>query len=216
MRRAGDGATGSQEHEPQRSRHGGCTGSARAAKSRTQPRNPLGCVRDGASNARVQSGRSWYAPALEQYAPAQTIATVLSVLGACSQDPCRAHACLPALRACHAARSEQRNSGAHRCARYARHAWNGRGGETQTSTTATWYVPVCDPRNPHYNRASGLVAGEFIALEKPDRLRDDLRALKMDTSSIDAIAAFARARAHDDAALHTEQEVDPDVCPGLG
>ena len=54
------------------------------------------------------------------------------------------------------------------------------------------------------------------ALEKPDRLRDDLRALKMDTSSIDAIAAFARARAHDDAALHTEQEVDPDVCPGLG
>ncbi len=48
--------------------------------------------------------------------------------------------------------------GSHRRA----HAWNGRGGETPTSAPATGQVQVLDPRNPHYNRTSGLVAGEFM------------------------------------------------------
>ena len=34
------------------------------------------------------------------------------------------------------------------------------------SATATWQVQVCDPRNPHYNRASVLVAGEFMTTHK--------------------------------------------------
>ena len=99
MRRAGHRSSRTQDHEPQREGHGGCTGPARAAESRTQPGNALGRVRHGASGARVQSGRSWYAAASEQHAPAQTVAAVLGVLGTRAQHARRAHACLPALRA---------------------------------------------------------------------------------------------------------------------
>ena len=60
----------------------------------------------------------------------------------------------------HAARVKQRVGGPHR---RAQHAWDGRGGETQTSATATWQVQVCDPRNPRYN-AMRLAAGEFMQL----------------------------------------------------
>ena len=48
-------------------------------------------------------------------------------------------------------RPQQCVSGADRRHRDAKHAWNGRGGETQTSAPATWQVQVCDPRNPRYN-----------------------------------------------------------------
>ena len=106
---------------------------------------------DGASDARVQSGRSWYAAAPERYAPTQTVAALLSVLGTRTQDPCRAHACLPALRARHATRPQQRVGGPHRRARSAPHAWNGRGGETQTPAPETGQVQVRDPRNPRDN-----------------------------------------------------------------
>ncbi len=157
MRRPGHGATGSQEHEPQRPKHRTGAGATRAAKGRTQPGNSLGGIRHGASDARVQSGRGWYTAALERYAPTQTVAAVRGVLGNCAQDARRPPACLPALRACHAARPEQRVGGAHR----REHAWDGRGGETQTSAPATGQVKVCDPRNPRYN-ALRLAVGEFI------------------------------------------------------
>jgi len=42
------------------------------------------------------------------------------------------------------------------------HAWNGRGGETETSCAATRQVKVCDPRNPRYSVLRRLAAGEFI------------------------------------------------------
>ncbi len=161
MRRPGDRAACSEDHEPQREGHGGGTGPSRTAKGRTQPGDPLGRVRHGASDARVQSGRRWYADAPEQYAPAQTVATLRGVLGDCAQDACRAHACVPALRACHATRPKQRVGGSHRRAQHAGHAWDGRGGETQTSAPATGQVQVCDPRNPRYN-AMRFAAGEFI------------------------------------------------------
>ena len=146
----------------------------------TQPGEALGCVRHGASDARVQSGRSWYATPSEQYAPAQTVAALLGLLGNRSQDTRRPHACLSALRACHATRPEQRVGGAHRCARHTKHAWNGRGGETQTSAPATGQVR--DPRNPRYSRASGLAAGEFIGsqlkLRDPRRIRPATAGLR--------------------------------------
>jgi len=44
------------------------------------------------------------------------------------------------------------------------HAWNGRGGETQTAGAATREVKVCDPRNPRYSVARRLAPGEFIGL----------------------------------------------------
>ena len=62
-------------------------------------------------------------------------------------------------------RPQQCVSGADRRHRDAKHAWNGRGGETQTSVPATWQVQVCDPRNPHDSAARRLVAGEFIAIK---------------------------------------------------
>ena len=52
----------------------------------------------------------------------------------------------------------QRDGGNHRRV----HAWDGRGGETKASGAATRQAKAEDPRNPHYNRVSGLVAGEFI------------------------------------------------------
>lgn len=80
------------------------TGPAGAAKGRTQPRNPLGRVRPGASDARVQSGRSWYVAASEQHAPAQTVAALRGVPGDRAQAACAAHSCLSALRHRHAPR----------------------------------------------------------------------------------------------------------------
>ncbi|WP_038167583.1 RNA-guided endonuclease TnpB family protein [Thiomonas sp. FB-Cd] len=70
-------------------------------------------------------------------------------------------------------RPKQRVGGAHR---RAQHAWDERGGETQTSATATWQVEVCDPRNPHDNRASVLMAGEFIGPKGIVRFRSRSRS----------------------------------------
>ena len=156
MRRPGDGATESEEYEPQRTRHGGCTRAARAAKGWAQPRDPLSRVRHGASDARVQSGRSWYATASEQYAPDQAVAAVLGLLGDRAQDAEPTHPQMPALRARHAARPQQCVGGSHRRAcsaanPFTGHAWNGRGGETEISATATGKVQVFHPRNPRYN-----------------------------------------------------------------
>ncbi len=87
---------------------------------------------------------------------------MLGLLGPRAQTAIRAHACLPALRARHAARPQQRVGGAHRRAQHAGRAWDGRSGEIQASITATWQVQVFDPRNPRYN-AMRLAVGEFIS-----------------------------------------------------
>ena len=75
------------------------------------------------------------------------LAALRGMLGNRAQDVGAARACVSALRAHGAARPEQRVGGAHR----RKHAWDGRGGETQTWATATWQVQVCDPRNPRDN-----------------------------------------------------------------
>ena len=62
--------------------------------------------------------------------------------------------------ACSAFRRKKCVGGPHRCA----HAWNGRGGETQTAGAATRQVKVRDPRTPGYNNARRLAVGEFITL----------------------------------------------------
>ncbi len=139
-------------------RHAGTAGAKGQTESRPESGDSFGRAGHGASNARVQSGRGWYAPAFVEHAPTQTVATLFRVLGDCAQDTGATGACVPALRPHDAARSKQRMGGPHRCA----HAWNGRGGETQTAGAATRQVKVCDPRNPRYNDARRLAVGEFI------------------------------------------------------
>jgi plasmid stabilization system protein ParE len=55
------------------------------------------------------------------------------------------------------------------------HAWDGRGGEIKASGAATRQAKVEDPRNPHYNRASDLVAGEFILVYTHSAVSDLIR-----------------------------------------
>lgn len=144
--------------EPFGQRHAGKAGANGQAESRPQPRDSFGGAGYGASNARVQSGRGWYAPAYVEHAPTQAVATLFRVLGDCAQDAGPTCARVSVLRPHDAARSKQRIGGPHRCA----HAWNGRGGETETAGAATRQVKVCDPRNPRYNDARSLAVGEFI------------------------------------------------------
>ena len=150
--------TANQEHESFGQRHAGKAGANGQAESLPQPRDSFGGAGYGASNARVQSGRGWYAPAYVEHAPTQAVATLFRVLGDCAQDAGPTCACVPALRTYDAARSKQRIGGTHRCA----HAWNGRGGETETAGAATRQVKVLDPRNPRYNTSRRLAVGEFI------------------------------------------------------
>ncbi len=136
------------------------SGRAAVSASGWTPSDSLGGVRHGASDARVQSERSWYAAASERHTPAQAVAALLGLLGTRAQDACRAHAHLPALGARHAAGPQQRVGGSHRRARsaanlFSGHAWNGRGGETEISVPATGQVEVFDAPNRHDSRFIG-------------------------------------------------------------
>nr|WP_284060421.1 transposase [Pseudomonas sp. NW5] len=73
----------------------------------------------------------------------------------------RWHLC-PQLRLLAAEGSEQCQGRVARRLDTRAHAWDGRGGETQASARASGQAQVEDPRNPYYNRNSGLVAGKFI------------------------------------------------------
>ena len=132
-----------------------------------EPGDPLGGLRHGASDAPLQSGRGWQQAASGEHTPTQTVATLREVLGDRAQDACATGACVSVLRPRGAARPEQRIGGSHRRA----HAWNGRGGETETAGAATRQVNVLDPRNPRYNDASRLAEGGFIDVSHDSSLR---------------------------------------------
>jgi Probable transposase len=91
-------------------------------------------------------------------APIETVAALRRVLGDRAQDARATHARVHALRTHVTTRPKRSVGHADRCA----HAWNGRGGETQTSCAATREVKVCDPRNPRYSVDRRLAAGEFM------------------------------------------------------
>ena len=86
------------------------------------------------------------------------VAALRRVLGDRAQNTRATCACVPALRPHSTTRSKRSVGRPDRCA----HAWNGRGGETETAGAATHQVKVCDPRNPCYSVARRLAVGEFI------------------------------------------------------